>query len=320
MGSRSSRRSLAFASALTLFFGASAGSQAASILWWDSTPEYGGQAPDSLRQAMSDFLNSYGGGGVFTSTYVSSETSGTLATHLASNSYDVIVFDATSSTAKFNAADLEAVQWHYAGNSNLMLDGTLYIRSINLNATSAFPGINNSTGLMTVNQVHALAAQGGGIMIGTDHQGFQVDANQVLQAIVPQASFSGITFPSTDGVFYGSVLLDGLVPVAAVDIFNHWDSIDTQAIAPTGQFTDFLGNTIDLFSLVDVADFIGGPKFSYISASWNPGDDTTDVTDPNPGTGGDNGSVGVPEPATLAMLGIGLLGLGASRRRKQARS
>ena len=291
-----------------------------NVLWWDSTPEYGGQAPDSLRQAMSDHLNSYSGGTLFSSTYVSSETAGTLATHLASNSYDVIVFDATSSTTKFNAADLTAVQNHYASKSNLLLDGTLYIRSINYDAGSIFPGINGGTGGLTVNEVHQLATRGGGLMIGTDHPGFQVDATQVLQALIPGAAFSGITYPSTDGVFYGSDLLNSIQPIAAVDIFNHWDSIDTQAIAPTGDFTDFLGNSINLYSQVDVADEPGGgPRHSYISTSWLPGSGTTDVTDPNPGgSGDDNGNGTVPEPGILALLGIGLLGMLATRRRQTA--
>ena len=93
-----------------------------NVLWWDSTPEYGGQAPNAFRKEMSDYLTSYGGGSVFNSTYVGSETAGTLATHLASNSYDVLVFDATSSGAKFNSADLTAVQSFYANNNkNLLL-------------------------------------------------------------------------------------------------------------------------------------------------------------------------------------------------------
>lgn len=312
-------RLISLAAALGLAMTASGQVLATDVLWWDSTPEYGSQAPDSLRQEMSDYIDNFNGGGVFNSKYVSSETPGTLAVELAANSYDVIVFDATSSGAKFNAADLAAVQAHYASKSNVMLDGTLYIRSINFNAGSNFPGINNGTGGLTVNQVNQLATRGGGIMIGTDHQGFFTDANQVLQAIIPNATFSGITSPSTDGVFYGSDLLNDAVAIAAADVFNHWDTISSQAIAETGNFNDINGNAVTLYSQVDVADDPGGgPKFSYISTSWAPGSGQTGVDDPNPGgnTGGGGGSV--PVPSTLLLLGLGSLLLGRRGLNKAA--
>jgi hypothetical protein len=296
-----------------LLFAASAHAQY-NVLWWDSTPEYGGQALDAYRKAMSDHLTAFNAGTVFNSTYISSEVQGTLAAHLASNSYDVIVFDATSWNAKFNADDLTAVQNFYAtGRNNLVLDGTLYIRSIDYNATSLYPGINGASGGLTVNEVHSIASRGGGIMIGTDHDGFQTDANQVLQALLSGAAFSGITFPSTDGVFYGTDLLNAIQPIAAVDVFNHWDSIDTQAIAPSGVFTDFLGVSRTLYSQVDVADAPGGGvKLSYISTSWKPGSGRTGVTDPNPG-----GGHSVPDAAaTLSLLGCSLLGLCLTRRKR----
>jgi hypothetical protein len=195
----------------------------------------------------------------------------------------------------------------------VLLDGDLYVRSINYNATSDFPGINNSTGALTLNEVHQLAVRGGGIMIGTDHQGFQVDANQALTAVIPTATFSGITYPSADGVFFGSDLLNDLQPIAAADIFAHWDSIPTQAIAPTGTFTDIFGKSVTLYSQVDVADDPGGgTRYSYISTSWKPGSGTTDVDDDTPG--GD-GTVSVPEPSSLVLLLCGL-GLTVFSRRK----
>lgn len=299
---------------LLLFAGTIAEAAPFTVLWWDSTPEYGGQAPNALRQAMSDHLTSVPGG-VFSSTYVGSETLGTLATHLSSNAYDVIVFDATTAGSRFNAADIAAIQAHYAaGNKNILLDGNLYVRSINFNASSIFPGPNGATGKFTVNEVYQLATRGGGIMIGTDHNCCQTDANEALHAILAGASFSGNTEPSIDGVFFGTDLVVGLQPFIPNDLVGHWDSIPSQGIAPTGAFTDFLGDGVTLFSQVEVADFIGGPRHTFISTSWAPGASTCSVDNPElcpeePGTG-------VPNPGTLLLLGTGLAGVAAIRRRR----
>ena len=153
-------------------------------------------------------------------------------------------------------------------------------------------------------------------MIGTDHNCCQTDANQILQAIIPSASFSGITYPSADGVFYGSDMLNGgAAAIAAGDVFTHWDSVPTEGISPTGAFTDFFARSLTLYSQVDVADDPGGgTRYSYISTSWVPGSGTTNVDDPTPGGSGGE----VPEPSTLGLVGLGLAGALAFRRRKAA--
>ncbi len=310
---QSARRALRAASLLLVSaLGANLAHAQFNVLWWDSTPDYSGQALNSYRKEMSDYLTAFNGGTVFNSTYVASETAGTLATHLASNpNYDVIVFDATSGSAKFNTADITAVRSFYnSGNNNLLFDGTLYIRSIDYNAGTNFPGFNGASGKLTVNEVYQLAQRGGGIMVGTDHSGFQVDANQIVSGLLPSAAFSGTTYPSTDGVFYGTQLLGGIAPLAAVDIFNHWDSVPTEGIAPTGTFFDFSGVSRTLYSQVDVSDDPGGGlRYSYISTSWAPGTGTTIVTDPTPGGTVPDGGL------TALLIGFAVTGLAFFRRR-----
>lgn len=240
------------------------------VLWWDCTPEYGGQAPDALREAMAVYVDAFGGGTVFSTTFVASEIPGDLAIHLASNSYDVIIFDATGGNT-FDANDLAAVTAHYLNHPNLLLDGILYIRSIVFNSTTNFPGLNGSSGGFTVNEVWQLADRGGGVMIGTDHNCCQGAANAVLGTLVPGALFSGLTTPSLDGQFNGDDLLSAVATVSAFDLFTHWASVPSEAETPVGMFTDVHGRMVELFSQVDVADFVGGPRRPYISTSWAPG-------------------------------------------------
>lgn len=300
------------ATAASLLFTSSA-SAAVNVLWFDSTPEYGGQAPNALRKEMSDYLTAFGGGGVFNSSYVGSETAGTLATTLGAGSYDVVVFDATSFSSKFNAADITAVRSFYADNNrNLLLDGNLYVRSADINLASDFPGPNGSTGGLTVNEVWSLASRGGGIMIGTDHVGYQVDANQILNAIIPLASFSGVIDPSPDGAFTGTELISVKSNVAPADLLTHYSSLVTQGIAPTGDFVDFQGNAITLYSQLNIAEDVGGPRNSFISTSFAPGGGSVIITDPNAG-----GGVGlVPEPATWMMMILGFGCAGSLLRRR----
>jgi hypothetical protein len=241
-----------------------------TVLWFDNTPTYGSQAPDALRQEMCDYLTNVGGGGIFDCTYLSAGGGGSFAAHMASNAYDVIVFDSTPGS--FNASDRTAIATHWRSHPAILLDGTLYIRSINYNAGTNFPGPSGSTGALTANQVYQLATRGGGFMVGTDHQGFQAGANYILQGVLPAAAFSGITYPSVDGLFHGDDLIDAIEVVNVGGLFSHWDTVPTEGIAPTGTFTDVDGGTVTLYSQVDVAnDPGGGPKYSYISTSWEPG-------------------------------------------------
>ncbi|MDJ1177096.1 PEP-CTERM sorting domain-containing protein [Roseofilum capinflatum] len=289
-----------------------------SVLWWDTTASQTGINIEH-RQEISSFLDDFDGGDLFDTTYIFHPTSGGLEAHLASKSYDVVVLDSFynppySPDFPFDLADREALKQHYTQKSNLMLDGSLAIRSLGSYPQADFPGPNNALGNFTVNQVYALATRGGGILMGTDHYTVQEDVNYMLDGLFPDqpAKFSGSTIPSTDGIFYGADLLNSAVVVSPNDIFAHWDAIPTQGVAPTGDFIDFLGNPVTLYSQVDVANKPGGgQKYSYISTSWKPDECTTAVT----GTSSACNPEKVPEPsAVLALFAVGGVGSLLKRR------
>ncbi len=245
-----------------------------NVLWWDSTAQFDGEAPDALRQEMADFLTNFNGGSWFNTTFVSSQSPGTLATHLATNTYDVIVFDATqfsTDSSSYNTRDLDALIAHYTNHANVLLDGSLYLRNVNISAGTVFPGPNGATGRLLANEVFQLGARGGGVMIGTAHDCCHSDANLLLDAIVSGASFAGRAIPSPNGQFNSNDLTNAIATFVPADVFTHWLSAPSEAIAPTGVFTDVLGNAVLLASQVNVSSLSGSTGVSFISTSWQPG-------------------------------------------------
>jgi len=270
-----------FAAALLLSFlttGFEAQAQT-RVLWWDVSANEPRNRPDNRRR-MAQYIDQFGGGGRYSVDYVYGPRGGGLSRHMSANSgYSVIVITATNTSRVFNRADQDALRAFYAsGRKALMLDGTLGIRNSDARERTQWPGVNNSSANMLANQIEALRRAGGGILIGTDHGRFQAAANTALRAILPQAGFSRVTDPSRDGEFFGDLLL-GNRPVRPLDILKHWESIPNQGQAPVGQFRDFQGGGVRLYTLVEASDKPGGgQRRPYISASINPGNARYDIT------------------------------------------
>ena len=245
------------------------------ILWFNGMPDLSPEVVSRHREVMARYVDQFQGGNAFQVTYKQHLRGGALASELQAGQYDIVILDMANRRARMNAADTAALQQFYAsGRARLMLDGSFAIRNINNNPTTQFPGLNGSSAGLLMNQLFALADRGGGILIGTDHSNWQSNANRALAAIVPGAQFRGTTNPSTDGDFIGTVLLATRVTVTARDLLKHWESVPNQGEAPVGQFTDFRGQPIVLYSLVETADKPGGGrKRPYISASFSPGED-----------------------------------------------
>ena len=253
--------------------------QQTRVLFWNGMQTHGGEVPSSLRKKMADYINAYGGGAVYDVEYEASINPGALAKRLNAGKYDVLVLDVTDNYIRVNAADLSAVQNFYSsGNQALMLDGSFAIRSMNNNPLTKFPGRNDDLAKLTVNQIEALATRGGGILIGADHDRFQANSNKILTALVPDAKFTGLTKPSTDGDFFGDALLNQRESAIPKNIFDHWVSVPSQGEAPVGPFVDFMGQPLTLFSLAEASDLPGGGvRRPYISANFDPGDKRTAI-------------------------------------------
>lgn len=273
---------MALALGVALILPGTAWAQEFSVLWWSAFlwRAVPGDESDigANRRVLADHLDGLPGYDV---TFYHKTDPGDFAAHMRTTArrYDLIVVDSAISRPVFNAADLEAFRAYYAASGRaLMLDGSLTIRNGLQDARSRFPGDNGALAGLLVNQVEALRKAGGGLLIGTDHERFQVGADQLLDALLPGVQFNGTTNPSRDGAFNGKTLLSGKERVRPVDILRHWESIPDQAEAPVGRFRDFLGNEVELYSLVDVSDKPGGTrKRSYISFTGKPGFERYDV-------------------------------------------
>lgn len=247
------------------------------ILWWNASVTEPKAGPND-RKKIVDYLNRHENGAEFRVTQINSNRKGQFAGHLSSADYDMIIIDSTTPSALFNRADLDAFRGFYAKSGRrVMLDGTLWIRSTRYTSLSRFPGKGEVLGKFTLNQLEPFRDTGG-ILIGTDHDAFQTSANQALRAIIPDARFSGRTNPSRDGRFFGDGLLSASDPVTPIDILRHWESIPSQAETPVGNFVDFMGNPVTLYSLVETSDKPGRKrKRPYISANFDPGQDSVAI-------------------------------------------
>lgn len=308
---KSSARSALLSCLAVLAFASVAQAAPFSVLWFDATPEYSGQAPNAYRQEMADSLTATPGN-VFVATYVDGMAAGSLAAALGVGAYDVVVLDATGST--FNAADIAALRAFYeAGNQNLLFDGSLYIRNINFSAQTDYPGPASAMDNFTRNEVHELATRGGGIFFGTDHNCCQAGINQLIAGILPGAQFSGIAAPNTQGTVYGTQLLASIDPVAPLDLLNHWSTEGSQGIPPSGTFTDVLGNSRTLYTQVDFPLIGTNQRFPFVTTSWEPGQGTIIITDPDPPDPQDPGTV--PAPGAALLFVTGMFAVVARRRR-----
>jgi hypothetical protein len=92
-------------------------------------------------------------------------------------------------------------------------------------------------------------------------------------------------------------------------INGYWQTYNNSVMTGFGNFTT---SNVDVLGLADSSGFDEVRYFTFPNPNQQTGTSAPAIDTVRAGSGGNS----VPEPASLALLGIGLVGLGAMRRRK----
>jgi len=227
-------------------------------------------------------------------------------------------------SAGISPANLASISIDYSGPGGPVVDSDVYAGVINLNVSASSPFDAGLTlGVFCIDVFKDLVTTGGTFIA----EGALENGNNVTLSPTTESQIGWLVNNYFDPTATTSASALGMTPneFAAATQLAIWQTEYTSAFFSFNSYGDTLLNEggISDPGFVSVLEGLIGPFAGNID-EWEPYNTTTDQPDPSLNQGqafiggsGITNNEPIPEPASLALLSAGMIGLAAVRRRKR---